>query len=171
MHYPISGLKFLNPTFLLHFCVKTSVLATQQPPPTRAETEDFLRRLRAAMGEERPTILLELRTENIQGLQDLKLRDVHDCIPYITALTPEHFSHVVLADPYNDSQAAADGRHLWVFGVLVSKKKKLRPAYVKIQLGNPLANSVCISFHPPKYPLAFRFPSDHSIQFQLIYNA
>jgi hypothetical protein len=157
---------------LLLFCVKTSVLATKLPPPTRAETEDFLRLLRAAMGEEKPYIILESRTENIQGLEDLKLRDVFDCIPYITALTPDHFSHVVPADPYHDSQAAADGRHLWVFGVLVGKKnKKQRPAYVKIQLGNPLTNSVCISFHPPKHPLAFPFPSDHSIQFQLTYDA
>lgn len=124
------------------------------------------------MGAEKPYILLESRPENIQGLIDLKLRDVFDCIPYITALTPSHFSHLVRADPHHDPRAAAEGRHLWVFGVLVGKKnKKQRPAYVKIQLGTALSNSVCISFHPPRHPLSFLFPSDYSTHFKLIYDA
>lgn len=124
------------------------------------------------MGTDKPYILLESRPENVQGLIDLKLRDVFDCIRYLTSLTPDHFSHVLLADPHHDPRAATEGRHLWVFGVLVGKKgKQQRPAYVKIQLGTAPSNAVCISFHPPKHPLAFLFPSHHSIQFQLVYDA
>lgn len=124
------------------------------------------------MGIEKPYILLESRPENIQGLIDLKLHDVFACIPYVTSLTPDQFSHVLKADPHHDARAAAEGRHLWVFGVLVGKKgKKQRPAYVKIQLGATPADAVCISFHPPKHPLDFLFPSSHSAQFKLAYDA
>jgi len=124
------------------------------------------------MGSDKPYILLESRPENVQGLIDLKLRDVFDCIPYLTALMPDHFSHALVADPYQDLQAAAEGRHLWVFGVLVGKKNKTqRPAYVKIQLGTTPANPVCISFHPAGFPIEFLFSSDHSTQFKRVYDA
>ena len=121
------------------------------------------------MGARQPYILLKARPENTQGLIDLKLRDVFDCIPYITALLPAHVSHVLESEIPHE---AATGRHLWVFGVLVGKSgKKQRPAYVKIQLGLTLADPVCISFHPPRFPLDFLFPSAHSLLFQTIYDA
>jgi len=130
--------------------------------------QDFLRRLHAGMGQTKPYILLKTRPENTQGLLKLRLNDVYDCIPYITALTPDHFSHVQQSDvPFE----AAAKRHLWVFGVLVGNGKKRRPAYVKIQLGLTPSDAICISFHPPAAALTFPFPSAYSLLFESIYNA
>lgn len=155
----------------MHFRVIIPILATKLPAPSLSEVEDFLRRLRVSMGATTPFILFEDRPDgkNKQGLVDLKLKSFFDCIPYITALTSDHASHVLQTD---NAQEAAAGRHLWVFGVLVGKKHKTqRPAYVKIQLGHALSSAVCISFHWPDFPLSFLFPSDHSTQFKLAYDA
>ena len=168
MHCPISGLEFLNPTFLLHFCVKTSVLATRLPDPSKSNVEEFLRLLHTAMGTEKPTIIFENRPENRQGIADLHLKTYSDGIPYIRGLALDHASHVLQSD---DKQEAADGRHLWVFGVLIGKPgKKQRPAYVKVQLGRSLAEPLCISFHPPMFRLSFLFPSDCSTLFQKLFD-
>ncbi|TGE18947.1 hypothetical protein [Hymenobacter elongatus] len=99
----------------------------------------------------------------------MKIKNYLDCIPYITQLTSAQASHVLESD---DAREQAEGRHLWVFGVLVGKaNKKQRPAYVKVQLGRTPADAVCISFHPPEYPLTFLFPSIYSSTFETIYNA
>ena len=120
------------------------------------------------MGTERPVIIFENRPENRQGIATLNLKTYVDCIPYIRSLTPDQASHVLQSD---DRQEAADGRHLWVFGVLVGKPgKKQRTAYVKVQLGRSLAEPLCISFHPPVFHLSFLFPSDYSTLFQKTYD-
>lgn len=119
------------------------------------------------MGTERPFIIFENRPENRQGVAALHLNAYADCIPFIRSLAPQQASHVLQSD---DRHEAADGRHLWVFGVLVGKPgKKQRTAYVKIQLGHSLAAPLCISFHPPLYHLSFLVDSDYSALFQKLF--
>ena len=120
------------------------------------------------MGTERPFIQIKDREENFQGILDLKLKSYSDCIPYIRNLTADHASHVLSGS----AQEEADGRHLWVFGVVVGKPgKKQRTAYVKIQLGKPtLTTPICISFHPPEFKLTFLFASEHATLFQKLYD-
>ena len=154
---------------MLHFCVKTPVLATRIPDPTQPEVEGFLRRLHTFMGKDRPNIIIEARPENRQGLFDLRLdKNPAERIDYITKLKPFHACQQLKSD---SEQEAAHGRYLWVFGMLVGKAgKKQRPAYVKIQLGHTVADPVCISFHAAQFPLRFLFPSDHSEAFQIAYD-
>jgi hypothetical protein len=47
---------------------------------------------------------------------------------------------------------------LWEFGVLIkskSKKKKAVEYYIKVQLGTPDSNVICISFHPAEFKINY----------------
>jgi hypothetical protein len=121
------------------------------------------------MGRDNPFILIKDRLENVQGLIDLKLdRQPAERMRYIASLDYLHACQLLQSD--NEAEAT-QGRHLWVFGILVGKAKKLRPAYVKIQLGRTVADPICISFHRAMFPLKFLFPSPHSTAFQVAYDA
>ena len=145
-----------------------AVLPPHLPPPTLAETEEFLRRLHALMRLDEPPILFrDDRPKNVQALADLKLRRA-DRLTYLLALGPEQTCQRLVPE---QARAAAARRWLWVFGVLVGRGgKRQRPAYVKVQLGISDAAPVCISFHAPEFPLHFLFPSAYSAAFQRVYD-
>ena len=139
------------------------------PPPTRPETAEFLQHLHALMRLDEPPVLFrDERPKNVQALADLQLRRP-DRLAYLLALTPDNASQRLR--PVSP-QADRAGRWLWVFGVLVGRPgRRQRPAYVKAQLGVAESSPVCISFHPPEYPLHFLFPSAFSTAFQRAYDA
>ena len=122
------------------------------------------------MGANPPYILVKDRPENRQGLLDLKLdKDPTQRMRYIEKLQPEHACQLLQSD---QEAEASQGRHLWVFGVLVGKTGKTqRPAYVKIQFGQTIADPICISFHAAQFPLSFLFSSSHDAAFQAAYSA
>jgi|GEM_PF-1046111 len=137
-------------------------------PPTLPETEEFLRQLHALMRLDEPPLLFrDDRPKNVEALSTLKLRR-DERLHYILALEPEQACQRLTPE---NPRAAAARRWLWVFGVLVGRAgKRQRPAYVKVQLGVHEASPVCVSFHPPEFPLHFLFPSTYSADFQRVYD-
>ena len=56
--------------------------------------------------------------------------------------------------PISDTMQPANLGDLWVFGAVVKKQE----IYIKIQLGLPSSNTVCISFHFAEFPMHYPFP-------------
>lgn len=46
---------------------------------------------------------------------------------------------------------------MWVFGKII----KNREVYIKVQLGHPQSQTICISFHYPAKPMPYPFKKQH----------
>lgn len=46
---------------------------------------------------------------------------------------------------------------MWVFGKMI----KNREVYIKVQLGHPQSQTICISFHYPARPICYPFKKQH----------
>ncbi|WP_297338469.1 hypothetical protein [Algoriphagus sp.] len=86
------------------------------------------------------------RPKNKQSLLDLEIRPV-DREKFIDQLTVEDFSEGPLPEDWYGS------KEMWVFG----KGIKGREVYIKICLGAPNSNLICISFHIAAYPMKYPF--------------
>lgn len=86
------------------------------------------------------------RGKNTQTLLDLEL-SVNNVKEILRKLEPANYVEGPLPDTlYN-------GRPLWVFG----KEIKSREIYIKVAIGPPNAESICISFHHAEFPLKYPF--------------
>jgi len=86
------------------------------------------------------------RGKNTQTLLDLEL-SVNDVKEIIRNLKPANFVEGPLPDTlYN-------GPPLWVFG----REIKSREIYIKVTIGSPNAEAICISFHYAEFPLKYPF--------------
>lgn len=86
------------------------------------------------------------RPKNKQTLLDLELSAI-DREKYIDRLEVEDFSQGPLPEDWYGS------KEMWVFG----KEIKGREVYIKICLGPPNSNVICISFHLAEYPMKYPF--------------
>ncbi len=85
-------------------------------------------------------IYLDERGKNIQALATLEIRPI-DRKNSLISLVRTDFSQ----GPINGDQ--------WVFGKMVKETE----VYIKISLGRPGSNTICISFHPSEYPMNYPF--------------
>ncbi len=75
---------------------------------------------------------------------ELKRADIKEILK---ELKPEDYSQGPLPDKlYHNSDR-------WVFGKIIKK----REVYIKIQLGTPGSEVICISFHFPGHPMNYPF--------------
>tara|TARA_R110000850_G_scaffold196048_4_gene322502 strand:- start:1252 stop:1623 length:372 start_codon:yes stop_codon:yes gene_type:complete len=100
----------------------------------KAEVNEFLRSFR----EKRRTfeIIFIDRPKNKQTMLDLEIRPI-DREKFIDQLTVDDFSEGPLPEDWHGS------KEMWVFGKVINQKE----VYIKICLGAPNSNVICISFH------------------------
>jgi hypothetical protein len=84
------------------------------------------------------------RPKNKQSMLDLEIRPI-DREKFIDQLTIEDFSEGPQPEDWHGS------KEMWVFG----KEVKSKEVYIKICLGAPNSNVICISFHMAEYPMTY----------------
>lgn len=91
-------------------------------------------------------MFLDDRGKNVQTLFALEMRPI-ERLQVLDTLTAEDYSEGPKPEDWYGS------KEMWVFG----KQVKDEEVYIKITLGMPGTNTICISFHiaehPMKYPL------------------
>lgn len=90
-------------------------------------------------------IYMDERHKNSQALLELEITPAQRT-EVITNLTVEDFSERI-----KDQMLGSD--YLWVFG----KDVKGKEVYIKISLGRPNSQTICISFHVAEYPMCYPF--------------
>ena len=110
---------------------------------TREEVEAFLKEFHQKMKIWEIRIRDD-RSKNTQALLDLELSPVQR-IRIIEALTTIDYSKGPDTDVLNA------GAPLWIFGVVVKKCE----IYIKVSVGKPGREVICISFHPSERPMKF----------------
>ena len=86
------------------------------------------------------------RPKNKQTMLDLEIRPI-DREKFIDQLSIEDFSEGPLPEDWYGS------KEMWVFGKVIKKQE----VYIKICLGAPNSNVICISFHIAEYPMSYPF--------------
>jgi hypothetical protein len=93
-------------------------------------------------------IRFENRPKNTQGLFDLEMIP-NERIKIIDSLKSIDYSE----GPNIDKMGIESD--LWIFGKII----KNREVYIKITMGTPNDNVICISFHLSEYPMRYPFKS------------
>lgn len=80
----------------------------------------------------------------------------NDRINFIKKLTPENYSE----GPKPDDQNVPTKGPLWIFGKFIKprnpkRKKEETEFYIKVQIGWPNKEVICISFHPSVKPMEY----------------
>jgi len=94
-------------------------------------------------------IFLDKRIKNTQALLDLEI-------------TPAQRKRIVASIELKDfvegpfAEELYGMEDMWVFGKMVKDKE----VYIKVTLGNPNRQIICISFHIAEYPLKYPFKSE-----------
>ncbi len=84
------------------------------------------------------------RGKNAQTLADLEIAP-NDRIKVLQNLEVENYSEGPKPERlYNNAD-------MWIFGSIVKKKE----IYIKISMGMPNSQTLCISFHFPEFPMDF----------------
>lgn len=112
---------------------------------TRDEVELYLAELHAKVGVW-GLMFRSDRGKNMQTLLDLEL-SVNDVKEIIRNLKPANY----VEGPVPDT--LYKGPSLWVFG----REIKGREIYIKVTIGPPNAEAICISFHHAEFPLKHPF--------------
>jgi len=112
--------------------------------PKKPEVREFL----SSFQEKRRTfeIIFIDRPKHKQTMLDLEIRPI-DREKFIDQLTVEDFSEGPLPEDWYGS------KEMWVFGKTIKGKE----GYIKICLGAPNTNVICISFHMAEYPMSYPF--------------
>lgn len=109
------------------------------------EVERFLSNLFGKM-KISEIIFLDDRKKNRDALLELDIVPA-DRISAIKSLTVEDYSEGPILDVLNLLG------EMWVFGKDVNEKE----VYIKISLGLPNRNSICVSFHPSEHPMKYPY--------------
>lgn len=91
-------------------------------------------------------ILILKRDKNRQTMIDLEL----------TGAAIEKIMDQLIVEDYSEGPLDEDwygGKKMWVFG----KQVKGDEIYIKITLGGPQSQTICISFHLSEYPMHYPF--------------
>lgn len=86
------------------------------------------------------------RQKNVQTIADLEIREA-DVKSILAKLDVRDYADGPLHD------TVYGGAEMWVFG----KEVKDYEIYIKITLGMPNSQTVCISFHFAEYPMSYPF--------------
>ncbi len=109
---------------------------------TEKEVEAFLRHFKPKLSVWGITFLN--RSKNIETQKKLGINETFQ-IEIIKALEISDYIHTIIGDLYLGD--------LWVFG----KSHDNVDLYIKISLGPPNSNTICISFHIAEFPLEYPF--------------
>lgn len=123
------------------------------------EVEAFLKELHLKL--EFQQVNFDWRDKNLDSYIELSEwgYSTSNIISFLKKLTPKNYSEGPKADNQNIPSKGA----LWVFGMHIKprnpkRKKKGKEFYIKVQIGWPDKEVICISFHPSltnmTYPLA-----------------
>lgn len=91
-------------------------------------------------------VYLDNRPKNAQTLASLEISPA-ERTKIVSQLAVEDYSEGPIEDIIYQRQ------DLWVFG----KQIKNQEVYIKITLGNPSKQTICISFHLAEYPMTYPF--------------
>ncbi|GGK83248.1 hypothetical protein GCM10011405_33890 [Rufibacter glacialis] len=124
--------------------------------PFLEEVEEFLKELHFKIGFRDNVFFEDDRLKNRLALAELRDWGYtgQDRIKFIQSLTVANYSE----GPKADNQNIPSQGNLWIFGLVIQsqfKKKKKLEYYIKVQLGSPDSNVVCISFHPAESPIQY----------------
>lgn len=108
-----------------------------------SEVEDFLRDFKYK-SDRHGIVLLTNRAKNQQLLANLGLTAT-DAVRIVLELQATDYS----SGPVED--VVYKGPPMWIFGCEVEGIE----LYVKVTLGNPGLQTICISFHKAEYPMAY----------------
>ena len=120
------------------------------------EVEAFLKVLHFKVSFRQNVFFADDRMKNRLALADLRELGLKsdDRIRIIQSLTPANY----FRGPTQDNQNTPSQGDLWEFGTVVKsklKKKKEVEYYIKVQLGTPDSNVICISFHPAEFKIVY----------------
>lgn len=115
---------------------------------TREEVEAFLRDFRAKMSVW-DIIYRDERGKNTQALADLEIRPI-DRTRIIESITVKDFCEGPT------TETLYGGADMWVFG----KEVKREEVYIKITLGRPGSNVLCISFHIAEHSMNYPYKNN-----------
>lgn len=124
--------------------------------PTLEEVEAFLEQLHFKIKFREHVYFEDGRMKNRLALADLRELGYRsdDRIGFIQRLTVSNY----FRGPTEDQQHVPGLGDLWEFGLLIqpgNKKKKAIEYYIKVQLGTPDNNVICISFHPAEHKISY----------------
>jgi hypothetical protein len=111
----------------------------------RADVEAFLKSFKEKK-QIWGVLFLDSRGKNFNTLSTLEIRPV-DREQVLDTLTVKDYSQGPLVEELHG------GKDMWVFGTIMKKKE----IYIKITLGAPSMQTICISFHTAEYPMAYPF--------------
>ncbi|WP_114782995.1 type II toxin-antitoxin system MqsR family toxin [Botryobacter ruber] len=130
--------------------------------PSLEDVEVFLKELHFKVSFQENVFFEDSRMKNRLALADLRELGYksNDRIKFIQQLTAANY----FKGPTEDKQNIPEQGDLWEFGMIISssikKKKKGIEYYIKVQLGTPDSNVICISFHPAEFKIIY--PKLHS---------
>ncbi|MCQ2146958.1 MAG: toxin [Bacteroidales bacterium] len=110
---------------------------------TRNEVEGFLNQFKVKL-EIYGVFFLDGREKNSQALLDLNITRLKR-LEIIKSIEVENYSEGPIRDQLNGFS------EMWVFGKDVNGQE----VYIKIAMGAPNTNTICISFHKAEYPMEY----------------
>lgn len=115
---------------------------------TRHEVEQFLSQFKMKL-EVYGIFFLDGREKNIQALIDLNITRF-ERMAVVKSIQVEDYSEGPIRDVLNDYG------EMWVFGKDVNEQE----VYIKITMGKPNLNAICISFHVAEHPMQHPLKDD-----------
>ncbi len=113
--------------------------------PDKASVIQFLKDFKEKM-KFWDVLFLDNRSKNFHALAELEITP-NQRKTVLEKLTVSDYSEGPLPEEWHGS------KEMWVFGVTVKKKE----VYIKITLGLPGSQTICISFHIAEHPLHYPF--------------
>jgi len=112
---------------------------------TRNDVEQFLAQFKLKL-EVFGVFFLDGREKNSQSLLDLNISRL-ERMAVVKSIEVVDYSEGPIRDVLNDYG------EMWVFG----KDVKGQEVYIKITMGRPNLNAICISFHVAEHPMQYPF--------------
>lgn len=110
---------------------------------TRSEVEQFLSQFKVKL-DIWGIFFLDNREKNKQTMAHMNFRPL-DRLNVVKSIEVEDYSEGPIKDELNGFG------EMWVFG----KDVEGQEIYIKITLGRPGSNTICISFHIAEYPMQY----------------
>ena len=112
---------------------------------TRSDVEQFLNQFKVKL-DIWGVFFLDSREKNKQTMAQLNFRNL-ERLNVVKSIVVEDYSEGPIKDELNGFG------NMWVFGKDVDGHE----IYIKITLGRPGSNTICISFHFAEYPMQYPF--------------
>jgi len=112
---------------------------------TKTEVEQFLRQFKVKLNVF-GILFLDNRSKNAQSLLDLGITQL-ERLEIVKSIEVSDYKEGPVMDTLNHFG------EMWVFG----KDVKGQEVYIKISMGQPNSNTICISFHIAESPIHYPF--------------